>query len=158
MKIQCILQREGGTSVEIDGEEYRFAPDSDGRHVCDVKNSKHIQRFLSIPEGYQIADDEGEPLPDLPPVEGSDATGDDGEGGEGGANEPTVTPTVDGAQTLVPDGSDDEDEDADAGDTPDDAAALDRDALAEAYKAKFGQRPHGKWTAERIQQELEAEG
>lgn len=31
---------------------------------------------------------------------------------------------------------------------------LDREELAKLYEAKFGKRPHGKWTAERISDEL----
>jgi hypothetical protein len=54
MKIQCILNREGGSKVEIGGIEYHFAPQADGAHVADVRDNAHIQRFLSIPEGYRI--------------------------------------------------------------------------------------------------------
>lgn len=54
MKIECILKREGGSKVEIGGTEYHFAPQADGAHVAEVSNNGHIQRFLSIPEGYRI--------------------------------------------------------------------------------------------------------
>lgn len=37
---------------------------------------------------------------------------------------------------------------------PPPAAPLDRAALAEQYKAKFGKAPHGKWTAEAIAQKI----
>ena len=54
MKIECILKRPGGTKADIDGIEYHFAPQPDGAHVAEVKDNAHIQRFLSITEGYQI--------------------------------------------------------------------------------------------------------
>lgn len=54
MKIECILKREGGSKVEIGSTEYHFAPQADGAHVAEVSNNGHIQRFLSIPEGYRI--------------------------------------------------------------------------------------------------------
>lgn len=67
MKIECILKREGGSKVEIGGTEYHFVQQPDGAHVAEVSNNGHIQRFLSIPEGYRIyvepgdqgGDDEG---------------------------------------------------------------------------------------------------
>jgi hypothetical protein len=54
MKIECILKRPGGTHAEIGGITYHFAPNSDGAHVADVTDNKHIQRFFGIPEGYRI--------------------------------------------------------------------------------------------------------
>lgn len=54
MKIECILKREGGSKVEIGGTEYHFAPQADGAHVAEVSNNGHVQRFLSITDGYRI--------------------------------------------------------------------------------------------------------
>lgn len=54
MKIECILKRPGGTHAEIEGVVYHFAPGPDGAHVADVKDNKHIARFLGMPEGYAI--------------------------------------------------------------------------------------------------------
>ncbi len=54
MKIQCILPRKGGTRVEIDGIEYHFEPFADGAQVADIESEKHIDRFLSISEGYRL--------------------------------------------------------------------------------------------------------
>ena len=54
MKIECILQRKGGTHVEMPGKSYHFAPQDDGRHVAEVTNESHIERFLSIREAYRI--------------------------------------------------------------------------------------------------------
>lgn len=54
MKIECILQRDGGTVVELPGKTYHFAPQEDGRHVADVAIEPHIERFLSIPEAYRL--------------------------------------------------------------------------------------------------------
>ena len=54
MKIQCILERNGGTYVEMPGKLYHFAPQEDGKHVADVEIEAHIERFLSIPEAYRM--------------------------------------------------------------------------------------------------------
>lgn len=54
MKIQCILERKGGTVVEMPGKTYHFAPQEDGKHVADVTIEAHIERFLAIPEAYRL--------------------------------------------------------------------------------------------------------
>ena len=54
MKIECILKRDGGTRTDIGGVAYHFAPLSDGAHVAEVAETAHIDRFLSIPEGYRV--------------------------------------------------------------------------------------------------------
>lgn len=54
MRIECILQRKGGTVVEMPGKTYHFAPQEDGKHVADVEIEAHIERFLAIPEAYRL--------------------------------------------------------------------------------------------------------
>lgn len=54
MKIECILQRKGGTVVEMPGKTYHFAPQEDGKHVADVAIETHVERFLAIPEAYRL--------------------------------------------------------------------------------------------------------
>lgn len=54
MKIECILQRKGGTVVEMPGKTYHFAPQDDGRHIADVGIETHVERFLAIPEAYRL--------------------------------------------------------------------------------------------------------
>lgn len=54
MKIECILKREGGSVVDLGGIEYHFEPLADGAHVADVADETHIDRFLSISEGYKV--------------------------------------------------------------------------------------------------------
>lgn len=54
MKLECILQRKGGTVVEMPGKTYHFAPQDDGKHVADVTIETHIERFLAIPEAYRL--------------------------------------------------------------------------------------------------------
>lgn len=57
MLIECIIQRAGGTEVVFGSGRkavnYHFKPDDEGRHVCDVEDEAHIERFLSITEGYE---------------------------------------------------------------------------------------------------------
>jgi hypothetical protein len=78
MKIESLLRRPGGTKVTLDGREYHFKPDAQGREIADVLNSDHVGIFASIREGYRI-------LPDDPRAEtrGSAKTQGQG-GGEGG--------------------------------------------------------------------------
>lgn len=74
MNIECILQRKGGTVVEMPGKTYHFAPQEDGKHVAEVNIEAHIERFLSIPEAYRIHRQKGAeevaatfaPVPDAP--------------------------------------------------------------------------------------------
>lgn len=61
MKIQCILERKGGTVTDIGGVEYHFEPLDDGAHVAEVENEAHIDRFLSISEAYKVYHGKGTP-------------------------------------------------------------------------------------------------
>lgn len=71
MKVKCLLKREGGTKVDIEGVQYHFAPDkATGNHVAEVKDKKHLARFLSISEAYEL--DDGEDAPDLTDVKSDD--------------------------------------------------------------------------------------
>ncbi len=55
MKIESLLRRKGGTKVELDGVEYHFKPDADGREFADVANMDHVGIFASIREGFRVA-------------------------------------------------------------------------------------------------------
>lgn len=57
MKIESLLRRKGGTKAEIDGVEYHFKPDKDGREYADVTNMDHVGIFASIKEGYRLVGD-----------------------------------------------------------------------------------------------------
>lgn len=61
MKIECILKREGGSVVDLGGIEYHFEPVADGAHVAEVEDKAHIDRFLSISEGYKLYHGKEEP-------------------------------------------------------------------------------------------------
>jgi len=61
MKIECILKREGGSVVDLGGIEYHFEPFTDGAHVAEVEDKAHIDRFLSISEGYKLYHGKEEP-------------------------------------------------------------------------------------------------
>jgi hypothetical protein len=71
MKIESIIRRKNGTRVELDDQVYHFKPTpEDERHLADVSIRAHIQRFLSIPEGFQPAEiDEPNPSPASAPVQ-----------------------------------------------------------------------------------------
>lgn len=61
LPIQCLLIRQGGTKVELEGSTYHFHAGNDpagkGRHICFVENKAHAQRFMQIAEAYALADD-----------------------------------------------------------------------------------------------------
>jgi hypothetical protein len=52
MIIESLIKREGGTEVIIGDDKYLFEPNEDGAHVSEVDNKEHIERFLSITEGF----------------------------------------------------------------------------------------------------------
>jgi hypothetical protein len=57
MRIESIIRRNGGTRITLEKSNYHFKPTADdARHIADVSNSGHAQHFLSIKEGYRIAD------------------------------------------------------------------------------------------------------
>lgn len=53
MKIQSIIRRAKGSTVELGDKVYFFSPDSD--HTCDVTDEAHIERLLSIKDGFRAA-------------------------------------------------------------------------------------------------------
>lgn len=61
MKIQCILERKGGSFIELGGLEYHFEPLEDGAHVAEVENEAHIDRLLSISESFRVYHGKGTP-------------------------------------------------------------------------------------------------
>lgn len=56
--IRCKIEREGGTPVTLDGITYHFKPRPDlgsgSAHVCLLNKKPHINRLLSITEGYEV--------------------------------------------------------------------------------------------------------
>lgn len=56
IKIESIIQRQGGTHVTLGTTNYHFLPDAacDNAHVADVSDLAHVSRFLSIVEGYKV--------------------------------------------------------------------------------------------------------
>lgn len=55
MLIECTIQRERGTFVDLYGKSYHFAPNAEGAHVCEVEDEAAIDAFLAVPEGYRVA-------------------------------------------------------------------------------------------------------
>lgn len=51
--IRCKLKRSGGSDITMaNGDLIKFRPDQNGDHVAMVTNPAHIDRLMSIPEGY----------------------------------------------------------------------------------------------------------
>ena len=63
MLILSKIKRNPGTFIEMaDGTRYAFMPNDAGDHVAEVENPKHIERLLSISEGFGIYS--GEVIPE----------------------------------------------------------------------------------------------
>lgn len=189
MKIVSKIKRRNGHSVTLGDTAYKFLPPD---YAAEVSEKAHIERFLSIPEGYGIADDQTqEPAPqpqkqnDAPAeLLGSELHPASFEIGGKIIEQSVVVAMAAGDRTpeewnalsegeradLIDDQLDklaESTEGTEDGDTATEGATddqlegdlngdgnLDREELAKLYEAKFGKRPHGKWTAERISDEL----
>lgn len=72
MKIECILRRDPPTVVvlgNLSGQVlYKFLPDEQGRHVCEVEDNAHLARLLSISEAYRLPGDEPIPQALIPAI------------------------------------------------------------------------------------------
>lgn len=57
MIIQSIIERKLGTNTKVGDTTYHFnATEKEPRHLCEVTNPEHIERLLSIKEGYREAE------------------------------------------------------------------------------------------------------
>ena len=55
MLIRCLQKRKGGSDITMnDGKSIVFRPDENDDHVAMVTDPDHIQRLLSITEGFKI--------------------------------------------------------------------------------------------------------
>lgn len=110
-----------------DGTRYAFEPNEAGDYVAEVENTTHIERFLSIPEGYGIYS--GEVIPADVAREALDQ----------------------------PDDDDDDDDEApdDEGDTIPLQAMTETDLRA-LYEAELGRKPHHRAGMERLIDEITA--
>lgn len=147
MRIESLRRRPGGSRITLDGVEYHFLADVDGREFAEVDNTDHAAKLLSIPEGFRAADPVvAEDIPDVEiPTESeviqpadevvlevaSEEVSDDGN--------PVVEETVEGEADIP------------------ESLADDRDYWVEQFQARFGRKPHGRWSIERIRAELESE-
>lgn len=178
MKIECLVKRNGGSTVELWGKEYHFLPQPDGAHVAEVDDADAQDRFLSIADGYRLyrpgragatVPAPEKPKPVAPPLLGSSSHpdpisingADHALGDIVAAAHAASGMTADDWNALPADEREaliDEQCDliADGASAPAATAepVADRESLAAQYKAKFGKAPHGKWSAEKIAEEL----
>lgn len=127
MKIESLLRRKGGTKVTLDGIEYHFKPDAEGREFADVPNEKHIGIFVSIPEGYRKAGD-AQKVAAAPVTEPA----------------PAPLAPAEPATPAAPNNAD----------LPPNLDTLDRPALANLYEEHFGHRPAPRLSPAKILQAL----
>ena len=138
MLILSKIKRNPGTFVTMqDGTRYAFMPNDADDHVAEVENPAHIERFLSIPEGFGIYS--GEVIPASVVTE---AITQDGEGGQGSIN------PADGEGT----GGAGEGED-------DDAMPLEHMTLADLqalYERELERKPHHRAGPEKLIEDITA--
>ena len=172
MKIVSKIKRRNGHTVTLGDTAYKFLPPD---YAAEVTDKAHVERFLSIPEGYGIADGEvstkAEQNIEPKRVESVEYVGSDVhpaafEIGGKTIEQAVVVKLASGERTAEQWNAMPEGERADLIDEQLDKLAespegdldgdgdLDREELAKLYEAKFGKRPHGKWSADRISEEL----
>lgn len=173
MKIECKLKREGGTKAEIEGVVYHFAPQEDGAHVAEVLKESHQDRFLSISEAYRLYRDKGQVQPALlkPDIAitllGSNVhpTTFDINGKTVQLGDVVALAHVDAGLSAEDWNGLSDEARADLIDEQLDKMQAEagtqgaEDELAELrtqYQAKFGKKPHHKWSADKIREELAA--
>lgn len=171
MKIESIIKRAKGHSVDLGGTTYEFLPPD---YVAEVENPDHIGRFLSIVEGYRaLGATAAVPAPLKPESSteillGSDVhpsafeiNGKEYSLGDvvqlayaaAGMNAEAWNGLSEGERAdLIDEQLDKLQADTDGDGEVD--ASEERAALAAEYEEKFGKKPHGKWKADRIREEL----
>jgi len=51
--VQCLLERKGGSIIDLFGKSYHFKPNELGHHIAEVSDEKAYKRFVKeIPEAY----------------------------------------------------------------------------------------------------------
>lgn len=66
MKIESIIRRKAGTRIQLEEQHYHFKPtEEDERHCAEVGIEAHIERLLSITEGFRPADAEIQAAPKI---------------------------------------------------------------------------------------------
>ena len=70
--VESIIRRAKGSTVILDGREYRFIanPDFDGAHVVEMDDPAHVSRLLRHPEGWRIYGDKTVSAPPKPAASG----------------------------------------------------------------------------------------
>lgn len=181
MLLKCPVIREGGSTYDVGGVEYHFKPQPDGEHVADVTDDAHLDRFLEIGFRPYEAGKKKAPVtpikPAAPQFKGSDAHAPEYTIGEtthkiadviaaaAARNELSVeawNELTDEARAQLIDAEldhmveasvgagEDGDGEADGDNKGDDERAK----AVDAYVEKFGKKPHHKWSAEKIREEL----
>lgn len=66
--VESIIRRAKGSTVILDGREYRFIanPEYDGAHVVEMDDPAHVSRLLRHPEGWRIYGDKTVAAPPKP--------------------------------------------------------------------------------------------
>lgn len=140
MLIVSKIERKGGSRVTIGGSEYLFEPRGPkGEHVAEVENRDHIERFLSVPEGFAPYDPEEakEIMPHPTPEQRLEDGVEPDEGDEDGENEGEDDPESTLENRIEPDQDDGLEEMSD----------LD---LSHAYKDEFDAAPRKNMKRETI--------
>ena len=152
MLILSKIKRNPGTFVTMkDGTRYAFMPNDADDHVAEVETPAHIERFLSIPEGFGVYSP-GEVIP-------ADVVKDAlAQGGQGGS-EPVPATAEPSANTPPPAGDTPPPAHPHPDTAPQDAMPLEHMTLADLqalYEAELGKKPHHRAGLEKLIEEITA--
>lgn len=131
MLIEYTTRRADGSTIRLDGVEYKFLPGEDKRHVCEVTDKGHIETLLAHPKLFRAVGKDAKPVK---------------------VAEKVAEPVVDAAPVVEPQAPADEPQEP-----AEKPADDDRAAWVKQYEAKYGRKPHHKWSVERIRAEVEAQ-
>lgn len=166
--IESIIRRPNGTRVTLGSTNYHFKPDAAERHVAEVSEPAHVDRFLAIPEGYRAAErlavtdgisaavQQSQPNPEPPQKPAATNTitpnADPEPPVADKTDEPDSTPPPPAADkepeaTTPPADEKKADPEPPKGEI---GAVLDKTKATEQYIAKFGKKPHHAWSVEII--------
>lgn len=147
MLIQRKLKdRPEGTFITMaDSTRYAFLPDEYGRHVAEVTDPAHIERLLSIPEGFGI-------------VSETFATADEAQDAFTAIAEDQADPDADELDAIDDDADDDflDDDFAPEGEPMIPLEAMTLTDLQAVYEQVIGRKPHHRAGIDKLIEEITA--
>lgn len=141
MIIESLIKREGGSVITLDGAEYHFEPNSKGDHVCSITEQQHVNRLLSIKDGFAKYEQESNPTKPANRTE-PEPTQEEPEQ-EGYAPAKVIEPQQEEDATEATQQAEEGHEEL-----------TERDQLIAEYTEKFGRSPHPRIGIKKLKEQL----